>query len=120
MSDIEVEKVKGVAVARVGEDIDAANVSAVKQRLIDSLGPDALHLIVDLTDTRYIDSAGIDMLLRLGERLRERRARLILVVPEASSLRRLMKIVGLPGGVALHPRLEDAVREARDGGVGTA
>lgn len=120
MNAIEVEKVGGVAVARVGEDVDAANVVAVRQRLDDALGPDALHLIVDLSDTRYLDSAGIDMLLRLGERLRQRRARLILVVPEASALRRLMEIVGLPGGIALHPRLEDAVREAKDGGESPA
>jgi anti-anti-sigma factor len=116
MSAIDVEKVEGVAVARVVEDIDAANVSAVKQRLEDALGPDALRLIVDLSDTRYVDSAGIDMLLRLGERLRHRRARLILVVREGSGLRRLVDIVGLPTAVALHARLEDAVREAKDGG----
>lgn len=114
MSSLDVERIGGVAVARIGEDIDAANVADVERRLADALGPDALHLIVDLSDTRYVDSAGMDMLLRLGERLRQRRARLALVIPEASGLRRLVTIVGLPSAVALHPRLEDALRQAED------
>jgi anti-anti-sigma factor len=114
MSPLDVERMDGVAVARVVEDIDAANVSAVERSLGDALGPDAVRLIVDLSDTRFVDSAGMDMLLRLGERLRQRRARLVLVIPEGSGLRRLATIVGLPTAVALHPRLEDALRQPED------
>src|SRR5436305_1798094 len=70
-----------------------------------------LTLVVDLSDTGYIDSAGIDMLLRLSDRLDHRRARLILVIPETSQLKRLAMVVGLPEVVTIRPSLVDAMRE---------
>jgi anti-anti-sigma regulatory factor len=39
------------------------------------------ELIVDLSGTRYLDSAGIDMLFRLAQSLGQRRATLRLVIP---------------------------------------
>ncbi len=73
-------------------------------------------LVLDLTETRYLDSAGIDMLFRLGERLRERRARLVLVIPDSSPLRRLVEIVGLPRSAPVCQTLEQALAACSDGG----
>ncbi|MFP5388109.1 MAG: STAS domain-containing protein [Thermoleophilia bacterium] len=112
MSHLEVEQIDGVPVAHIKEDVDAASAAAIQQHLADALGPDALSLVVDLSDTGYVDSAGIDMLLRLSDRLDHRRARLVLVIPEASQLQRLVTIVGLPEAIAIRPRLADALREA--------
>jgi anti-anti-sigma factor len=67
--------------------------------------------VVDLSDTRYLDSAGIDMLLRLSERLEHRRAELILVIPGGSQLRRLATIVGLSRTITIHSSRADALRE---------
>ncbi len=106
------EWIDGVPIAHVNEDIDAANVTVIQQQLADALGPDALSLILDLSATRYLDSAGIDMLLRLSDRLDHRRARLMLVVPDASQLKRLITIVGLSEAIAIHPSLTDALQEA--------
>jgi anti-anti-sigma factor len=107
-----VERFEGVPVARVVEDIDSGNAAAIHQQLADTLETDSLCLVVDLTRARYVDSAGLDMLLRLGERLDHRRATLLLVIPAGSPLMRLATIVGLPEAIAVHPRLEDALREA--------
>jgi anti-anti-sigma factor len=112
VSPLETERIDGVPIARVHEDIDAANATTIQQQLADALGRDALSLIVDLGDIRYVDSAGIDMLLRLGDRLEHRRAELILVMPEGSQLRRLAAIVGLPDAVVIHPTLSAALRHA--------
>jgi anti-anti-sigma factor len=112
MSSLEIEQIDGVPIAHVKEDIDAANAVAIRQQLADALGPDALSLIIDLSDTRYVDSAGIDMLLRLSDRLDRRRAQLILVIPDTSQLKRLATIVGMPEAIAIHPNLPDALREA--------
>ena len=65
--------------------------------------------MVDLSETRYLDSAGIDMLFRLSERLRERRARLLLVIPQASQLARLARIVGLVRAVPSYETVEHAL-----------
>jgi anti-sigma B factor antagonist len=112
MSRLAIEKVDGVPIARVNDDIDAANVSSIQQQLADALDPDALCLVIDLSDIRYLDSAGIDMLLRLSDRLNQRRTKLFLVIPDDSQLKRLVKLVGLPDLVAVHPALPDALQEA--------
>jgi anti-anti-sigma factor len=113
MSALGIERIDGVPIAHVTEDLDAANAANVQQQLADALGPDASTLIVDLSKARYLDSAGIDMLLRLNDRLGYRRAKLILVIPDASQLKRLATIVGLPDVIAIHPALPAALQEAR-------
>lgn len=112
MSRLEIERTDGVPIAHVSEDIDAANVAATQRQLADALGPDALGLIVDLSRVRYFDSAGIDMLLRLSDRLKHRRAKLFLVIPDDSQLKRLFTLVGLPEVIAIHTTVEAALQEA--------
>lgn len=111
MSPLGIEKIDGVPIARVDEDIDAASAGAIQRQLADVLGPDALGLVIDLSETCYVDSAGIDMLLRLGDRLEHRRCKLALVIPDTSQLKRLAKIVGLPEAIAIHSGLPDALKE---------
>jgi anti-anti-sigma factor len=112
MSPLKVAQMDGVPVVHVGEDIDAANAASTQRQLTDALAPDALSLVVDLSETGYVDSAGIDMLLRFSGRLDQRRAKLILVIPDTSQLRRLATIVGLPEAIATRASLSDALQEA--------
>jgi anti-anti-sigma factor len=108
MSRLEVEHVDGVPVARPREDIDAANARVLRDELAACVqGAD--RLVLDLAATRYIDSAGIDMLFRLNELLRQRRATLLLVIPQSSQLTRLAQIVALPSAVAIHESVEQAL-----------
>ena len=51
-------------------------------------------------------------MLRLSDRLDHRRAKLILVIPDSSQLKRLATIVGLPDAIAIHPSLPAALQEA--------
>lgn len=112
MSPLEIERIDGVPIVHVNEDIDVANAVIIQQQFADALGPDASSLVIDLSETRYVDSAGIDMLLRLNDRLDHRRARLILVIPDTSQLKRLAMILGLPDAIAIHPTLPAALQEA--------
>jgi anti-anti-sigma factor len=109
MSGTEIEHIDGVPIAHVRHDIDAATVAEVQTQLDQAVGPDALSLIVDLSDTGYIDSAGIDMLLRLNERLSQRRTKLMLVISPQSQLHRLFHIVGLEHTVAIHVTMGEAL-----------
>ena len=81
--------VDGLPVARMPTDVDTANAAQLEERLAGALSAEPPCLILDLRETRYLDSAGIDMLLKLEERLSRRRQTLQLVVAEASPLRRL-------------------------------
>lgn len=109
MNRPELERVDGRPVAHMQDDIDAANSNIVLEQLAELLGEDTSSLIVDLSDVRYIDSAGLDMLMRLGSRLEHRRAQLILVIPQESHLSRLARIVGLYEVIAIEPTVAAAL-----------
>ncbi len=109
MSRAEVERRDGVPVVRPREDIDAANATALREQLADCVDVGTDQLVVDLSETRYVDSAGLDMLFRLAELLRQRRAALRLVIAPESNLARLSEIVGLPHAMAVHASVEDAL-----------
>jgi hypothetical protein len=49
------------------------------------------------------------VVFRLNERLRERRALLLLVVPPTSQVARLLDIVALPKAVAIYDTIESAL-----------
>lgn len=110
MSALQVERIDGVPVVRVRNDIDAANAARVRQELADCYQQDTDTVVLDLTDTAYLDSAGIDMLFRLSERLRQRRSRLLVVIAEGSQLHRLARIVGLGRSMPVHDTVEQALR----------
>lgn len=117
MNDVTFEQVDGVPVARPRGDIDSSNASRIRDQLAGCIGPNVEHLVVDLTDTRYLDSAGVDMLFRLSERLRQSRAKLLLVVPPSSQLNRLIEIVALDEAVPVHETVEQALGAClHDGG----
>ncbi len=110
MSALEVERIDGVPVARSTQDIDASSATAVQAELSACMGPDTDSLVLDLSGTRYIDSAGLDMLFRFGERLAQRRSALFLVIPVGAQLNRLVSLVALPQALPVHPTVESALR----------
>jgi len=87
--------------ASMPADIDIANAAALGTQLRAAVPNDAPGLAVDLSATRYLDSAGIEMLLALGEQLRRRRQEVRLVVPSASPLRRLLTLTGVDRVLAI-------------------
>jgi anti-anti-sigma factor len=109
MSALEVERIDGVPVARCTQDIDAATATVVQAELSACIGPDNDSVVLDLAAVRYLDSAGLDMLFRLGERLAQRRSTLLLVIPEDSQLSRLVALVALPQAMAVHPTVASAL-----------
>jgi anti-anti-sigma factor len=109
---LQIEHFNRVPVARAPVDIDASNAATVRDELITCMRRESFQLVVDLTATRYLDSAGIDMLFRLNESLAQRRATLHLVIAPASDLRRLAEIVGLPDAIPVHGDVSEAVEVA--------
>ncbi len=101
MSCAAVTVVAGEVLARMPTDVDLANAAVIGVQLDSAVPRDANGLTVDLSSTRYIDSVGIDMLLRLAERLRWRRQTLQLVVAKGSHLSRLLRIAGLDGSLTI-------------------
>ncbi|MHB8531132.1 MAG: STAS domain-containing protein [Solirubrobacteraceae bacterium] len=110
MSGIEVEQIDGVPVAHLSSDIDAANAARVREELAGCFERGNDRVVLDLSRIAYLDSAGIDMLFRLSERLYQRRAGLVLVIAAGSQLVRLARIVGLGRAMPVHDTVEEALR----------
>ena len=102
-----------VPVARLEGEVDASNVKEVGDRLRSLLSNRSVALVVDLTRTTYLDSAGINLLFALGEEMRGRQQRLALVVADASPIARMVRLTGLDQSFAVHGTLPRALGDAR-------
>jgi anti-anti-sigma factor len=100
-----------VVVVGIDGELDVSNVAAVGDRLRAALSNQSLALVVDLAATTYLDSAAINLLFALDEDLRRRRQRLILVVPPAAPVARLLAICGVEATIAMHPTREAALAQ---------
>jgi anti-anti-sigma factor len=105
-----------VPVARVEGEVDASNVHEMGDRLRSLLTNRSMALVVDLTATTYLDSAGLNLLFSLGEELRGRQQRLGLVVADGSPIARMVAIVGLDRAVPVHRTLAEALSAAAGAG----
>jgi anti-anti-sigma factor len=98
-----------VPVCEIQGEIDASNVDVVFDRALACASPDAPGLVLDLTSTSYLDSAGIRILFELARRLRSHRQELRVAVADPSTVRRVLVLTALADVVALHPNALDAV-----------
>lgn len=96
-------------------EVDLSNALEMASAIEGAMPDDATELVVDLTDTAYLDSSGVGLLVRLAERLRHRRRRLQLVVPAGSPIRVALELCGIPQIVPMATRLEELRPEAEPG-----
>jgi anti-sigma B factor antagonist len=79
----------------VSGEVDLSNVAEVTAAIRSSIPADTSLVIIDLSQTAYLDSAGLAMLFRFGERLGYSRQELCLVVPPDSPVRRVLELTSL-------------------------
>ena len=106
------ERRGGLAIARIAGEIDASNVKWVESRLRALLTNQSHGLVVDLSATTYLDSAGVALWFALAEDLRQHQQQLRLVVADPSSIARMVALTGLHEAAPTHPTLEAALAEA--------
>jgi anti-anti-sigma factor len=104
-----------VPVARLQGEVDASNVKEIGDRLRGLMSNRSVALVIDLSATTYLDSAGINLLFELAEELRGRQQRLALVIAERSPIERMITLTGLDQTVPAHPTLPDALGAIREG-----
>jgi anti-sigma B factor antagonist len=97
-------------IAAVNGEIDGSNAADLRLALADRLPSAASALILDLSETGYIDSAGIHTLFELGRRLSARRQSLRLVVPADSPMRRVLELCAVDAIAPMDGELEDSLR----------
>jgi anti-anti-sigma factor len=98
-----------VPVARLEGEVDASNVKDIGDGLRSLLSNRSTALVLDLSQTTYIDSAGINLVFALAEEMRARQQRLALVVDDGSPIARMVSLTGLGRLVPVHATLPQAL-----------
>ena len=99
-----------VELARVAGEVDASNVDELSRRLLDAVSNQARAVVLDLSETSYIDSSGISLIFDAAARLRTRRQELRMVVTPRSFVGEVLAAVSMEQSVAIDPALDDAMR----------
>ncbi|MDP8943327.1 MAG: STAS domain-containing protein [Actinomycetota bacterium] len=108
-ADLAVEQRDDVVVARIEGEIDRSNADDIADALFGAVPNMALGLVLDLSATTYIDSAGVHLLFGIANRLRRRQQQLRAVVPDGAHIARVLSVVALDRTVPLHPTVDGAV-----------
>lgn len=95
LAQIEVSAVDGVPVVRVVGEIDLSNAGEVRDAFGAGVPDTAPVVILDLSGTTFLDSAGIAMIFRLSERLGYGRQELRLIVPPDAPIRTVIRLTQL-------------------------
>jgi anti-anti-sigma factor len=98
-----------VPVGAVNGEVDASNVAEVGAALRSLVSNRSSVLVVDLSPTTYLDSAGINLMFALGDELRLRQLTLKLIIKPGSSIARMLAITGLDKAYPTYPTLDAAL-----------
>jgi anti-anti-sigma factor len=99
-----------VVVARIRGEVDLSNAASVKEQLLGSVPNTASTLVLDLSDTDYLDSTGMQLIFELVQRLAHRGQKIELVVPEDSVLNRLLALTEMDRVVPMSNSVDAALR----------
>src|SRR5262245_5979388 len=101
---------RDVRIARLAGELDASNASRLTGEVLGAVPNDARALVLDLSETTYIDSSGISLIFDVAARMKNRRQELRLVVPPKSFPAEVLTAVSVEGAVTIDPALSDALR----------
>lgn len=104
------ESEDGVELARVAGEVDASNVEDLTRQLLEAVSNNSRALVLDLTQTSYIDSSGISLIFDAAARMKNRRQQLRLVVPPKSFVSEVLAAVSMADSVPIDAEVPDALR----------
>jgi anti-anti-sigma factor len=96
------------AVVTAAGDVDLTNAEGLRDALLTALNAGARGLVVDMTATTFLDSAGVTALVRASRRATATEATVRLAVA-ASPVLRVLSLVGIDQLIQVHPSVTDAV-----------
>lgn len=94
--DLEVQDISGVTVVRFPQEVDVVNAAAIRERVLRLLNSGVREMILDLTGTRFLDSAGIHIIVRAHGRSTALSVPLSVAIPEQGAVRRIFDLTALP------------------------
>ncbi|KOX25474.1 MULTISPECIES: STAS domain-containing protein [unclassified Streptomyces] len=107
--DIEVEiRDADTAVVTVGGELDIETATLLHHHLANQFLHGRRHLVLDLSALDFMDSSGLNVLIRAGRDARESGGDLHLAAP-TPAVRRILEITGLTMTTPLHTDVADAL-----------
>ena len=109
--DIKTEKLErdGYVISLAGE-VDLYTAPEFKAQLLDVIGKGARQVVVDFTDTTFIDSTTLGVLVGGVKRLRTNHGELSLVCSDRN-ITKIFEITGLDRVFTIHPTRAEAIEQ---------
>src|SRR3954452_6053061 len=102
-----------IPVARLVGEIDTSNATDFANQLKDTVPNSAMGLVLDLSETSYIDSSGVHLIFDLADALRRRQQILQLVVPANTFVADVLGVVNVSGAAKTSSSLVEALEALR-------
>jgi anti-sigma B factor antagonist len=110
--DINAERAEGnVWVIALSGEVDLYTAPEFKETLLDVIGQGAKHVVVDLTDTTFIDSTTLGVLVGGIKRLRPEGGQLVIVCSDRN-ITKIFEITGLNRVFPIHATRAEALADA--------
>jgi anti-anti-sigma factor len=106
-----VEVVSGVPVVTTPEEVDLTNAAALRTALLEAAGHGNGTLAVDMSQTQFCDSSGINVLIRVHQQAQAEGGRVLLVISAAAVLR-MLALIGVDGMIPSFATLDEALGQA--------
>ncbi len=103
-----VEVVEGVPVVTAPAEIDVANAALLQKALLEAAGPGQALVVVDMSRTRFCDSAGLNALVGAARQARADGGEVRLVVL-GQAVARIVALTGVDRVVPCYASLEEAL-----------
>jgi len=109
LAKLDVQTGGSAPVARIEGEVDASNAGALAAELKSAIPNSALGLVLDLSETTYLDSSGVHLIFDLADALRRRQQTLQLVVRPETFVGDVLSAVGLAGIAQRHASVPEAL-----------
>ena len=107
--DVKTEKVdESTYVIALAGEVDLYTAPEFKQQLLDVIGAGGKDVVVDFSDTTFIDSTTLGVLVGGVKRLRAQEGRLSLVCSDRN-IRKIFEITGLDRVFTIYPTRDEAL-----------
>ncbi|HEX4720641.1 MAG TPA: STAS domain-containing protein [Thermoleophilaceae bacterium] len=114
LADLQMDLAADPPVARLVGEVDASNAAGFTAQLKEAVPNSALGLVLDLSETSYLDSSGVHLIFDLADALRRRQQALQLVVPPETFVADVLTAVNVQGAAGASATLPEALALLRN------
>jgi anti-sigma B factor antagonist len=111
LADVQFETIDDVVVARLQGEIDMSNADDLGAAITARVSSDAAGLVLDLGAVDYLDSAGIQIMFELRERLTRRGQEIRLVVGPEAQIATALRYADVPRTLGAADTVQDAIAD---------